>query len=205
MPNNEARAQTSETCARIGPNALIRLGEAVRNIKGEAACNELFQAAGLSRYLDAPPDQMVPEEEVKALHRALYGRYPREEAERLLAVAGVLTARYLVANRIPKAARRVIRALPRRLGGRILLSAIRKNSWTFAGSATVAAKQGRSPALLMQKCRLCAGLDAAARPCRYHQATIETLFRTIVSPQARVDIHAFCPERDDACAFEISW
>lgn len=190
---------------RMGPNAITRLAEAVRNLKGEASVQTLFDAADLSHYLATPPLAMVDEADVMALHRALYRIWPRDEAERVLRVAGVLTARYLIANRIPPLARTLIGTMPKPLGGRLLLGAIQKNAWTFAGSAEVSADKGRDTALLMRKCQLCRGLDACARPCRYHEATIETLYRALVSPRAEARMEAFSSRRGGACAVEIAW
>jgi divinyl protochlorophyllide a 8-vinyl-reductase len=45
--------------------------------------------------------------------------------------AGLRTADYLLANRIPKPVQVLLKHLPAPLAARVLLSAIRRHAWTF--------------------------------------------------------------------------
>ena len=98
--------------ARIGPNAITRVAEALRSQRGEAATQQLFAEAGLSHHLDRPPERMVAEADVIALHAALR----QLPGWRLVARdAGQRTAGYLLAHRIPPPVRLLLRLLPARL------------------------------------------------------------------------------------------
>ena len=44
---------------RIGPNAIIRLAEVLREQAGAATTAVVFERAGLRAYLEAPPSAMV--------------------------------------------------------------------------------------------------------------------------------------------------
>ncbi len=48
--------------ARIGPNAVTRVAEALRAHAGDAATAALFGRAGLAAYIARPPEAMVPED-----------------------------------------------------------------------------------------------------------------------------------------------
>ncbi len=56
---------------RVGPNAIIRVVAALEDAQGRAAVERLLIAAGLERYLDALPTEMVDEQEVTRLQSAL--------------------------------------------------------------------------------------------------------------------------------------
>ena len=58
--------------ARIGPNAVIQMGEALRAYAGRDFERDVFGRAGLQRYLDAPPAAMIPQTEVIALFATLF-------------------------------------------------------------------------------------------------------------------------------------
>ncbi|WP_313389247.1 bacteriochlorophyll 4-vinyl reductase, partial [Rhodospirillum rubrum] len=92
---------------RIGPNAIIRVIDALRTTIGETACARIVEEAGLATYLDQPPQAMVDETEVARLHGALRANLDRETAEAVCRDAGEATAGYLLANRIPAAAQSV--------------------------------------------------------------------------------------------------
>ncbi len=125
--------------ARIGPNAITRVAEALRSQRGEAATQQLFAVAGLSHHLDRPPERMVAEADVIALHAALR----QLPGWRLIARdAGQRTAGYLLAHRIPRPVRLLLRLLPARLAAQLLAGAIARHAWTFAGSGRFAVHAG---------------------------------------------------------------
>ena len=88
--------------------------------------------------------------------------------------AGRRTAEYVIANRIPRLAALLIGFLPRPFGRRLLLSAIRRNSWTFAGSGEC----GILPHA--------GGISIAGNPLSmpggiWHVGVLETMFRELVA------------------------
>lgn len=191
--------------ARIGPNAIIRVAEAVRAQAGEAAAARLFLRAGLANYLTHPPQHMVDEREVAALHRALREAFDGEHARRLSRSAGERTGAYLLAHRIPWPVQVVLRLLPAPLAARMLLAAIRRHAWTFAGSGRFSASAGQPVRLAITGNPMCQGVRSAEPMCDYYTATFERLFRTLVHRHARV-VEAACEAMGaPACRFEVRW
>ena len=122
---------------RIGPNAVIRLAEALDAVESKAVTMQALQR----RRSRAPmsvhrPQAMVPEDEVTVLHRQLCAAtWAQARAASVSWIAGLRTADYLLANRIPKPVQRLLKMLPRRLAAFILLKAIGAHAWTFAGTS----------------------------------------------------------------------
>lgn len=190
---------------RIGPNAITQVAAALEEMAPPDDIDALFDAAGLAAYRRAPPAGMVAEQEVAALHRALRARLDPARRRMVAWEAGRRTGDYLLAHRIPRPARWLLRALPPRLASRTLLAAIRRHAWTFAGSGQIAARGGRPVRIALAGCPLCRGLQAEAPACTYFAATFERLFAALVHPRARV-IETECEAAGAAaCVFEIRW
>ncbi len=190
----------AEAGARIGPNAVTRLAEALG-----AAAPAIFAAAGLAHRLATPPEAMVPEAEVTALHRALRAGLSPEAADRVAREAGRRTALYLLAHRIPRAMQALLRRLPPALAARLLLRAIGRHAWTFAGSGRFRILPGTPPRFAIEHGPI-ARAGAAAHPvCGYYAATFETLCATLVSPRARVEEIACEAMGAPACLFALRW
>jgi divinyl protochlorophyllide a 8-vinyl-reductase len=165
----------------------------------------VFERAGLAAYLREPPGQMVDEAEVTRLHRELRGVLGGPAAAVVAREAGRRTAGYLLAHRIPRPVQAVLRWLPAPLAARVLLQAIRRHAWTFAGSGVFEARAGRPVVLTLRDNPLCRGQRADVPVCDYYAATFEGLFRALVHPATRVDEVA-CEARGDAeCRFELRW
>lgn len=191
--------------ARIGPNAIIRVAEALRAQLGDAVTSEIFASAGVGHYLQTPPGQMVDEREVIALHQRLRPALGAAQARSVAREAGVRTCDYLLANRIPRPAQFVLRLLPPRLASRVLLRSIGGHSWTFAGSSHFHAEPGYPVRLSFTGCPLCRGVTADEPICDYYAATFEHLYRTLVSRRATV-VETQCQATGaPACVFEIRW
>ncbi len=195
----------SAVAGRIGPNAIIRVGEALQHQLGGAVAAELFASAGLSPYLAAPPKQMVDEGEALRLHALLRSRLGDRVAAEVSREAGVVTAEYLLAHRIPKPVQALLRALPAALACRVLLAAIRRHAWTFAGSGRFEAVAGRPTLLTIRDNPLCRGQASEVPVCDYYAATFEHLFRRLVHRDARVTELSCEARGDDACRFELRW
>jgi len=189
--------------ARIGPNAVLRVAEALRAGSDPEAVSRVFSHAGLSHYLHAPPEEMVDEREVTALHQALREVLGIKDARHIGAAAGRLTGDYLLANRIPRPAQTLLRILPRPLATRILLKAIERNAWTFAGSASFRTQAGRPTRFILEGSRVCLGTQSPVPLCDFYGATFERLLRELIDPQVRV-VEIQCQAMGDpSCVFEV--
>jgi divinyl protochlorophyllide a 8-vinyl-reductase len=200
-----AHGQADGGVARIGPNAILQVTEALTAACGPARTLELYEAADLAAYLGEPPTGMVDEREVMRLHAVLRSRLPDVEQRRIAWQAGTATGDYLLAHRIPGAVQRVLKMLPASLASRVLLAAIGRHAWTFAGSGTFSARAGRPVVVAIADCPLCRGARAERPLCDYYAATFQRLFRVLVARDA-VATETACSARGDAeCRFSIAW
>jgi divinyl protochlorophyllide a 8-vinyl-reductase len=190
---------------RIGPNAVIRLVEALDAVESRAVTTRLFRSADLEPYVVKPPEAMIPEEEVTVLHRRLRSEMGLSHAASVSWIAGLRTADYLLANRIPKPVQRVLKLLPARLAAIVLLKAIGRNAWTFAGSARFSWKGGVPIVVSFEDCPLCRYDRSAAPCCQYYAATFEGLFRELIDSDAKVTETSCIAAGSNACRFEIRW
>lgn len=166
--------------ARIGPNAVTRLAQALRERFDEDLTQRVFLRAGAADLLSHPPDDMVDERRVSALFVALRELLDDEATSAVAARAGELTADYLLANRIPALVQRLLRVLPIRISAAILLQAIARNAWTFAGSGRFDSHAGRI-------CRIVIVDDPIGLPDgAWHRQVFERLFRQLVCAQTVV-------------------
>jgi divinyl protochlorophyllide a 8-vinyl-reductase len=187
----------------IGPNAILQLVKRVRERFGDGAAAGLLD--GTPWRLDRLPGDMVPEAHVRIVVLATYAHLGGAEARQMLDDAGAGTARYLLANRIPKAAQWVIRHLPKTLGLRVLLAAIGRNSWTFAGSARFEIHHAHHPTMVeFHDCAMCRGMHAAQTGCTFYQATFRELLRQLVSPTAEVEELSCCAAGAASCRFALT-
>jgi len=191
--------------ARIGPNAIIQVAGALEHRLGSRAARDFLSSVGLGAYVDAPPRQMVDEREVIALHSAVRMRLPPQAARGVAHAAGLATGDYLLAHRIPRTAQFVLRALPAPLASRLLLAAIRRHAWTFAGSARFTACAGHPVLIRLEHCPICRGAQSAAPLCEYYAATFTRLFSRLVHPRAEARETACMAAGAPACRFEIEW
>ncbi len=189
--------------ARIGPNAIIRVAEALVDRFGSAA--DCFEEAGLSHYLDALPGEMVDEREVIALQRSLRARLGIAEARAIARDAGLRTGDYLLANRIPKPAQVLLRLLPPGPASGILLGAVGKHAWTFSGSGEFSFETGRPVRATIAGCPICRGEESDVPLCDFYTATFERLFKTLVSRRTQVTEVQCQSMGADACVFEMRW
>lgn len=191
--------------ARIGPNAITRVAEVMRERFGPRGADAVFAGAGLARYLDAPPERMVDEAEVARLHGRLRETLGIDEARRIGRAAGQRTGGYLLAHRIPRVVQRLLRVLPAPLAARILLAAIGRHAWTFAGSGRFRVLHGAPLLLFIEGNPLCRAVRADEPLCDFYAATFEHLFRTLVHPGSQVREVACESMGAPACVFEVRW
>jgi len=190
---------------RIGPNAITRVAEVLTALVGHAKTRQLFEDAGIPGYLREPPQQMVDELEVASLHSVLRASLGGKLAGQVSRQAGLLTADYLLARRIPKPVQALLKVLPAPLAARLLLAAIRRHAWTFAGSGRFEARPGAPVQLTIRGNPMCRQVFSETPACDFYAATFERLFRVLVHPHALVR-ETHCEARGDAqCRFEIHW
>jgi divinyl protochlorophyllide a 8-vinyl-reductase len=196
---------TVQAAGRIGPNAIIRVGEVLQRRLGAPTTARLYAAAGLANYFAEPPSAMVDEAEARRLHVQLRRALGERLAAEVSREAGVATADYLLAHRIPKPVQALLRVLPAPLACRVLLKAIARHAWTFAGSGRFEAAAGHPCVLTIRDNPLCRGQASEQPVCDYYAATFEHLFRVLVHRGTRVT-ETHCEARgDDACRFELRW
>jgi divinyl protochlorophyllide a 8-vinyl-reductase len=179
--------------ARVGPNALIQMDRVLTDRLGERLTNRIFAAAGVAR---GGPGGMVPETDVRQLFDALAAARPRDWPA-LAHEAGERTADYLLAHRIPRAARIALRLMPAWIAGRLLARAIARHAWTFAGSGTFVVSFGRRLTLAIE------GNTLAMPDCPWHSGVFDRLFHRLVGPHVGVLLTDCCARGARACIFEI--
>ncbi len=190
---------------RIGPNAIIQLAAVLGDRAGAAPVRRLFEAAGLPHYLDTMPQEMVDEQEVRALHATLRAQFGVACAQALARAAGRRTAGYLLEHRIPRPLQWLLPRLPKPLAVRLLLRIIERHAWTFAGSGAFCAVYGRPARLGIAHNPLCRGLQSELPSCDFYAGTFEALFRALIDPAAKVREVTCEALGDRACVFEVDW
>lgn len=193
-----ASAQQPEPVARIGPNAIIQARAAMEALGRDRLADVVLERAGLTRYIHEPPTGMVPQVEVAALFEAMSACCSPGEVLELTREAGLRTGDYILAHRIPLAAQRLLQHLPRVLAAPLLLSAIRRHAWTFAGDGFVTCSYRRPVSISI------ANNPIAMPGCPWHVAVFERLFAELVDQRVRVCHERCCAEGAPACRFDIA-
>jgi divinyl protochlorophyllide a 8-vinyl-reductase len=151
-------------------------------------------------------DKPVPHAQRAARGAGTERREARSRAQGkapLQRAAGLATADYILANRIPKPAQTLIRLMPARLGARVLAGAIAKHAWTFAGTGAFAIA-ARAP-LVFEIGRNPLAVEGRSPSCTWHAGVFERLFARLVWPGGvRVRETACCGCGDPACRFELT-
>jgi divinyl protochlorophyllide a 8-vinyl-reductase len=183
---------------RVGPNAIIQTRAALIDACGAEPARRVFLEAGIGAWFDTPPQDMVPARKVHGLNMALLAGLDGEAFEAVMRDAGRRTGWYILENRIPGAAKALLKVLPARLGAGALLKAIRANAWTFAGSAPVSVQPGR-PAIIE-----ITGNPLPMPGCPWHAAVFETLFTVLLGRPVDVS-HQFGGRGGRVDRFEVRW
>lgn len=180
------------TAGRIGPNAVIQTVNALADLCGQDRAAQLLEQIGKPWLLEYHPGALIDEREFVELHHDLVGALGQAEAGRVMARAGALTSQYVMRNRIPQPIHWLLRALPRRLGLRMLLGAIGKHAWTFAGSGQFSYRLGQAPLLALEDCLTARGHAGDSPSCTFYQAAFQGFLTTLIDPRLRV--------REERCA-----
>jgi divinyl protochlorophyllide a 8-vinyl-reductase len=172
----------------------------LRQAGGDGLVSTLLTAAGLS----APPDgtAMIPEGDAARLHHALRLNCP-ETAPAMAFEAGRRTADYILANRIPRLAQRILRPLPASLAAPVLSRAISRNAWTFAGSGVFTRHSPWHFTIVGNPLALDEASDTPL--CTWHCAVFERLYRVLVGPDCRcTETRCSAQTGSDRCVFVIT-
>ena len=188
---------TALDVARIGPNAVLQHLPVLDAEIGETLRGALMLRAGVVE--PAQDSGMLEEDEVARLHHAVRLYLPERRA-RIQRAAGLAVGNYILANRIPRAAQALIRALPAWAGARLLTAAIGKHAWTFAGSGRFRVVSHRPLRLAIAANPLATG-PAEAPICDWHAAVFERLYGALVWPGVRVEEEACSAMGAPECVF----
>lgn len=182
----------------IGPNAVLQLLPVLDGITPGLAA-DLLRRAGLR----GPPCDhgLMAEGPAAALHREV--RASRPDAVEILSRAGQGTAAYILANRIPAAAKTALRCLPAALAARLLSRAIARHAWTFAGSGRFCVTGHHPLTFDLADNPLIRGEHGPDPLCHWHAAVFTGLFRALVSPDARFAETACAAQGARACRFVL--
>ena len=193
-------AALTQDRARIGPNAILQHLPVLDDAIGERLRSALLHRAGVA---EPPADAgMLPEDEVARLHHAVRLFLP-DRAPDIQRAAGLATGDYILAHRIPRLAKWLIRVLPAPLGARLLALAITKHAWTFAGSGAFRVL-GYGPLRVEIRDNPLAQQAAEAPICHWHAAVFERLFDALVWPDVHV-VEEHCTAMGaPACIFRIA-
>jgi len=115
----------------IGPNAVLQTARVIEDRLGPQMSAAILAEAEIAELPGG--ERMIREADAIALHRAIARHLPGE-ADAIAREAGWATADYIIANRIPGAAKRLLRLLPAPLAAPLLMAAIRRHAWTFVGA-----------------------------------------------------------------------
>ena len=192
-------AEVARGRAVIGPNAVLQTEAALEAAGGVSLVRRVFERAGLERLLEHRPEEMIEEHVPQALFSAMFDSMPRRDGIRIALDAGRRTGRYILENRIPRPVRWLLRLLPGDIAAPLLLSAIERHAWTFAGSGECRVEVGPT-----------ARLHIADNPmrmplCAWHTGVLEVLFRTLVSERTQVVHTTTKPGARSVCTFTMTW
>ena len=190
--------------ARIGPNAVLQLAASF-DAQAPELKRTIFTHAHVGHWLDTPPHDMVDEMAVARLHQTVRAELPEAEAQKILTEAGARTAAYIFENRIPRLLRILLPLLPTAFSARLLLKAITRHAWTFAGSGDFSGRARAGIVVELRDNPLCRGEYQAHPVCYWHAAVFTGLFARLVHPHTRTLEVSCCAAGDDACRFVIDW
>ncbi|WP_306120604.1 MULTISPECIES: bacteriochlorophyll 4-vinyl reductase [unclassified Roseitalea] len=183
----------------VGPNAIIQTRAALDQIAGAGARQAILAAAGLASLSERDPDGMVEADIVNALNGEIAARLDAATAAAVMERAGALTGDYILANRIPGAAKRLLALLPAPLARRMLIRAIAGNAWTFAGQAQI---DTGADFIAINANPLCLGRSGFSS-CIWHVAVFRRLFTALVDPAMTIHETECVGHGGEACRFGI--
>lgn len=191
----DARASTG----LIGPNAILQMLPVLDVYQGPKWRAHLIAEAGLKTLPDG--SRMIPEGDAARLHRHLRQAAPQDAAD-LAARAGVGTANYILAHRIPAPVQWLLRVLPEIPAADLLSRAIAKHAWTFAGSGAFRVIDPWT--FEIRNNPLIAGETSCNCLCHWHAAVFSQLYHRLVTRDCTCsEVTCGAQGADVPCRFEI--
>jgi divinyl protochlorophyllide a 8-vinyl-reductase len=188
---------------KIGPNSIIQTVRALQDFYGQKKAVEILEQGGQGHVLTRELNEMIDEQDFIALAKMLYSQLGVDDTLPLLRRSGNLTGEYVLANRIPKPVQRLIKFLPLPLRLKVLLTAIGKSSWTFAGSGTYSFITRPRPLITINNSIIKQAVQAKKPVCSYYTGAFETLIKTLVSPRAVIEEVECLAGGSDKCRFVV--
>ncbi len=186
---------------RIGPNAILQLIPVLERVGGRELRERLFAAAGVWHLPVA--EGLIDEGPVARLHQEVRRQVP-DLAPVIAWEAGSRTGDYILTHRIPAVAQRVLRALPPGMARPLLVKAIEKHAWTFAGSGRFEVVSRRPLVLGIHDNPVVRGERSDHPLCHWHAAVFERLFRVLVHPDTVVRETECAAMGAPFCRFEVT-
>ena len=184
----------------IGPNAILQLLPVLDLSLGPEQRAQILGAAGI---VDLPDGRsMIPEDDAARLHRQLRSEVP-DVAPAIASAAGIATANYIMAHRIPRPAQWLLKALPRDRAAIMLSSAVEKHAWTFVGSGRFTVLDAWT--FEIERNPLICGETSEGCLCHWHAAVFERLYQSLVTPSCRcVETRCGAQSASETCRFNLT-
>ncbi|HED31549.1 MAG TPA: bacteriochlorophyll 4-vinyl reductase [Prosthecochloris aestuarii] len=170
------------TPARIGPNSIIQTVASLESRYGKAETEAILTRSGHKHLIGNLPSEMVEEDKFHKLVTALVRELGDNVMTHILNDSGQRTAAYLLKVRIPGFFQKLLKPLPSGLAFRLLLFAISKNAWTFAGSGDFSYTTGKTPTITVK-------VTYPSIPVvgNFYLGTFTKLLRELVNPGTRIE------------------
>ncbi|AAM73232.1 MAG TPA: bacteriochlorophyll 4-vinyl reductase [Chlorobaculum sp.] len=171
----------SSSPSRIGPNSIIQTVGALETAYGKNETEKLLKKIGQGYLINNLPSEMVEESKFHALVTALQKELGETATAGILKESGERTAKYLLKVRIPGPFQTIVKLLPAGLAFKVLLFAISKNAWTFAGSGEFSYGSKPSPNVMVK-------VTFPSHPVvsNFYLGTFTALLRELVSPKTEI-------------------
>ncbi|MCB0153430.1 MAG: bacteriochlorophyll 4-vinyl reductase [Anaerolineae bacterium] len=186
--------------AKIGPNALIQTVCALRETISEQDIVAILRQAKQEYLLNETVTGMVDEGAFAELVAALVAQLGLAQARQVLWRSGELTAGYLLQHRIPQPFQWLLRPLPNRLALKLLLWAISKHAWTFAGSGSFQYEVSQQARLTVTS-----PIRPAEAVCGFYGGTFAHLIRVLIDTQAQVETKVSASDGWARCIYLIQY
>ncbi len=181
----------------FGSKAFGHIMQSLTEIGGEPLRHKVIAEAGLP-YLKT--DQNRPSfspTAILSLFQILERVLPKALASRVVILSARKAAEDLLKEHIPGIAQKMLYTLPDHVSAPLLLDALKRIAWTFAGSGSVRVMAGPPMYLVIDK------NPAVIWGCLWQRALIETVFRNLISARARVEHLRCCKTGQSSCIYVI--
>ncbi|NTV98041.1 MAG: bacteriochlorophyll 4-vinyl reductase [Chlorobiaceae bacterium] len=167
--------------AKIGPNSIIQTVAALEAAYGKREAEAILRRAGQGEWIGNLPSEMTDESKFHSLAVALLKEIGEQKTAAVLEDSGRRTAAYLLRVRIPGLFQKILMPLPPGLAFRMLLFAISKNAWTFAGSGEFSYSADKKPVISVK-------VTYPSQPVvgNFYLGTFETLLEELVNPKTAI-------------------